>query len=92
MENIEQVTGKKEVPPIKFTNLIQAELIKLSHDEPMIWVEKNSANFRKLLEANPNLLRDYESNSTDENKKKKFLEFVAGALEDIRDEKGLASN
>lgn len=85
MQNIEQVKpdGGAELPPIKFTNLIQFELIKESRENPAVWVEKNSENFRKLLQANPNLIEDYKKVADDESKKKAFLKFVAGALRDI---------
>ena len=68
MENIEEVKADKgaELPPIKFTNLIQIELIKDSHEEPAAWIAKNSENFRKLLEANPSLIEDYKKVADDE--------------------------
>lgn len=85
MQNIEQLksSGGAELPPIEFTNLIQRELIQNSHEDPMEWVVKNSANFRKLLEANPDLIEKYKAASGDKEKKAQFLEFVAGALEDV---------
>jgi len=85
MENIEEVKADKgaELPPIKFTNLIQAELIRDSHEDPVVWITKNSENFRKLLSVNPNLIEDYKKVANDEDKKETFLKFVAGALNDI---------
>ena len=85
MENIEEVKADKggELPPIKFTNLIQFELIKESHENPVVWVAKNSENFRKLLLVNPNLIEDYKKVTDDENSKTAFLKFVAGALRDL---------
>ncbi len=93
MGNIEQVKSdnRAELPPIEFTNLIQRELIQNSQEDPVVWVEKNSANFRKLLEANPNLIEDYKKLSEDKDKKNRFLEFVAGALRDIRMGEGEAN-
>lgn len=88
MENIEKVGSGGELPPIKFTNLIQLELIKISHEEPLDWIKNNSENFRKLLEANPNLIEDYRKVADDENKKEAFLKFVASALEDIASGEG----
>jgi hypothetical protein len=90
MENIEQVKSDEggELPPIKLTNLIQYELIKESHEDSVVWVAQNSENFRKLLEANPNLLEDYEKSKSDKDKKEAFLKFVAGALTDIREGEG----
>jgi len=90
MENIEQVkpdTGA-ELPPTKLTNLIQVELINESHEDPILWIAKNSENFRKLLGANPNLIEDYKKVADDEDKKGAFLRFVAGALEDIANGEG----
>lgn len=85
MQNIEQVKPDSgaELPPIKFTNLIQFELIKESNEDPVVWIAKNSENFRKLLQVNPNLIEDYKKVSNDEDSKKAFLKFVAGALRDV---------
>lgn len=85
MQNIEQAksSGGAELPPIEFTNLIQRELIQNSHEDPMEWVAKNSENFRKLLVANPSLIEEYKKVLADKEKKARFLEFVAGALEDV---------
>ncbi len=85
MENFEEVklNSGAELPPIRLTNLIQFELIKESHEDPVVWIEKNSENFRKLLEANPNLIEDYKKVADDEKKKSAFLEFISGALEDV---------
>ena len=86
MQNIEQskFSGETELPPIEFTNLIQAELIGNSHEDPMEWVAKNSENFRKLLVANPSLIEEYKKVLADKEKKARFLKFVAGALVDVR--------
>lgn len=85
MQNIEQSKSDSgtELPPIKFTNLIQFELIKESQEDPVVWIAKNSENFRKLLQVNPNLIEDYKKVENDESSKVAFLKFVAGALRDV---------
>lgn len=93
MQNIEQVKIDEggELPPIKLTNLIQFELIEESHEDPVVWISKNSENFRKLLQANPNLIEDYKKVTTDPKEKELFLKFIIGTLKDIDEGEGEAN-
>lgn len=41
-------------------NLIQQDLIKKSGEDPISWVDKYAADFREIVEENPELLQRYE--------------------------------
>lgn len=44
------------------TILIQAKLIKKSKEDSFDWILKNADDFRKIIEANPNLIKQYQEN------------------------------
>ncbi len=49
-------------PPPDETILIQAKLIKKSKEDSFDWILKNAEDFRKIIEANPNLIKEYQEN------------------------------
>lgn len=48
---------------LKETNLIQVKLIEKSGEDPIDWISKNASNFRKIIESNPDLIKQYRKNS-----------------------------
>lgn len=51
-ETLNRERDRKEDSPARAAILIQEELIQRSGTDPLLWINKHSAEFRKLFESN----------------------------------------
>ena len=81
MANLEQNGEKKQVEKdftLQETNLMQFKLSKDSGKGISDWIQENGENFRKIIDARPDLVNLYRASQ------EKTLEFIKEELEKMK--------